>query len=139
MLSGTRDLPLLLYKGKGLDKILSSNHAHCSSYTLRPRTAVRVVSSRTPAQPPATRLTTTGNCRGITISDYNVENLSPGASNEQALATQIVQFLKSPDILALQEIQDNNGAIDNGGTMFYLCRNECAATNAIIPGSDQRK
>ena len=50
----------------------------------------------------------------LTIVTYNVENLD-GADSEkrfELLADQIVNNLKSPDILAFQEIQDNNGPIN---------------------------
>jgi uncharacterized protein len=66
----------------------------------------------------------------LTIASYNVKNLDPkreeiakveqkrasnvdddlGTGRFKAIATQIVQNLKSPDIIALQEIQDNDGA-----------------------------
>jgi predicted extracellular nuclease len=55
----------------------------------------------------------------VTVASYNVLNLSPGASdaNQRAtLAGQIVYNLRSPDVIALQEIQDNSGATDDGTT-----------------------
>lgn len=52
----------------------------------------------------------------LTVGTFNVENLS--ARNDDArfqqLARQIVDNLKSPDILALQEIQDDSGPDDDG-------------------------
>lgn len=53
----------------------------------------------------------------ITVASYNVLNLSPDSSDDaqrQELATQIVGNLKSPDVIALQEIQDNSGETDDG-------------------------
>jgi predicted extracellular nuclease len=53
---------------------------------------------------------------GVTVASYNVLNLSAGSSDDTQrtlLAGQIVERLRSPDILALQEIQDNNG--EQGG------------------------
>jgi glycerophosphoryl diester phosphodiesterase len=53
----------------------------------------------------------------LTVASYNVLNLDPSDSEQIAqIAAQIVNNLKSPDILALQEIQDNNGATDDGTT-----------------------
>lgn len=54
----------------------------------------------------------------LTISSYNVENLDPGdgPARFRALGTQIVQGLRSPDILALQEVQDQSGKVDDGTT-----------------------
>ncbi len=52
----------------------------------------------------------------LAIATFNVENLDPGdgAPKFQALAGLVVNNLKSPDLIALEEIQDNNGATDNG-------------------------
>ncbi|WP_329174473.1 endonuclease/exonuclease/phosphatase family protein [Streptomyces sp. NBC_01477] len=51
-----------------------------------------------------------------TVATYNVENLAPGnpQSKFDALAQGLVHNLRSPDIVALEEIQDNNGATDDG-------------------------
>lgn len=48
----------------------------------------------------------------LAIATFNVENLAPGDAQIKfdRLAGQIVSNLQSPDILALEEIQDNNGA-----------------------------
>ena len=52
----------------------------------------------------------------LSIATYNVENLAPSdpASKYQALAKGIVTNLKSPDIIAVEEVQDNTGATDDG-------------------------
>ncbi|MDO9085867.1 MAG: hypothetical protein Q7U53_06640 [Anaerolineaceae bacterium] len=51
----------------------------------------------------------------ITIATYNVENLSPldEIGRFEQLAIDITNHLDLPDIIALQEIQDNNGFIDD--------------------------
>jgi hypothetical protein len=47
----------------------------------------------------------------LTVGTFNVENLDPsdGATKFNNLASRIVNNLKSPDIINLEEIQDNNG------------------------------
>jgi predicted extracellular nuclease len=52
----------------------------------------------------------------LEIATFNVENLAPSdpAAKFTTLAAQIVTNLGSPDILAIEEIQDNNGVTDNG-------------------------
>ncbi len=53
----------------------------------------------------------------LTIASYNVLNVSADGSDADQialLAAQIVNNLGSPDIIALQEIQDNNGTVDDG-------------------------
>ncbi|HEY0719475.1 MAG TPA: hypothetical protein VGD68_17810, partial [Streptosporangiaceae bacterium] len=52
----------------------------------------------------------------LSVATYNLDNLSPktAASKFTSLAQQVVTNLRSPDILAVQEIQDNDGATDDG-------------------------
>lgn len=61
----------------------------------------------------------------LTVASYNVLNLDPNDADGSAdvsngqferLATQIVNNLQAPDIIALQEIQDNSGSVDDGTT-----------------------
>lgn len=61
------------------------------------------------------RETTQKQSRGeLAVATYNVENLDPGDSTFEAHASAIVNNLQSPDIVSLEEIQDNNGAKDDG-------------------------
>jgi uncharacterized protein len=52
----------------------------------------------------------------VTVATYNVENLAP--ANDQSkfdrLAKGLVTSLRSPDVVTLEEIQDNDGATDSG-------------------------
>jgi predicted extracellular nuclease len=52
----------------------------------------------------------------LDVASFNVENLDPTDPPEKfaRLAGIVVQNLKSPDIVAVEEIQDNNGATDDG-------------------------
>jgi len=52
----------------------------------------------------------------LSIATYNVENLAPSdpASKYAALGAGVVQNLASPDIISVEEIQDNDGAADDG-------------------------
>jgi predicted extracellular nuclease len=52
----------------------------------------------------------------LAAGTFNVENLAPSdpPSKFSTLAGLIVNNLKSPDLLAIEEIQDNNGVTDNG-------------------------
>ncbi|WP_305986079.1 5'-nucleotidase C-terminal domain-containing protein [Roseibium sp. MMSF_3544] len=59
--------------------------------------------------------------RDLTVATYNVLNVSAGPDANDgdqiaALAQQIVANLGSPDILALQEIQDDNGSAGENGS-----------------------
>jgi predicted extracellular nuclease len=52
----------------------------------------------------------------LKVATFNVENLSPvdPQSKVNRLASQIVDNLRSPDLIAIEEIQDNNGTTNNG-------------------------
>jgi hypothetical protein len=52
----------------------------------------------------------------LAIATYNVENLAPTdpQSKFDALAQGIVHNLSAPDIVAVEEVQDNDGATDDG-------------------------
>jgi len=52
----------------------------------------------------------------LAIASYNVENLAGNAAQSRydAIAQQIVGNLASPQVIALQEVQDNSGATNNG-------------------------
>jgi len=54
----------------------------------------------------------------LAVGTYNVENLSPtsGAAAFLRHARIIVRHLRSPDLLAVEEIQDNSGVADDGVT-----------------------
>ncbi|MDN0195000.1 endonuclease/exonuclease/phosphatase family protein [Streptomyces sp. S.PNR 29] len=61
------------------------------------------------------RETTRKQSRGeLAVATYNVENLDPSDTTFPAHAAAIVNNLKSPDIVSLEEIQDNNGATNDG-------------------------
>lgn len=58
----------------------------------------------------------------LSVATFNVENLSPSNPQDKfdRLAQQIVGNLAAPDILALEEIQDNSGPADDGVTSSEL-------------------
>jgi predicted extracellular nuclease len=68
-------------------------------------------------QPETTKLT--GTAVKLTVATYNVLNLSArsdDSAQRRRLGYQISHHLRGPDIVALQEIQDNNGETDDGTT-----------------------
>ena len=54
----------------------------------------------------------------IAVATYNVENLDPldGAAVFARHADYIVNHLRSPDLIAIEEIQDNNGSTNDAST-----------------------
>ncbi len=72
-------------------------------------------------QPEATELV--GSQNQLTIANYNVLNLDPNDADGdtdvadgrfEAIALQIINNLNSPDVIGLQEVQDNSGSTDDG-------------------------
>lgn len=84
-------------------------------YTILPLTAA-VLKEAAPTEYPPTSLISSGDCSSLKIGQYNVENMNPKSSHLPTIASHIVDILKSPDLLYLQEIQDNNGATNDGTT-----------------------
>ena len=69
--------------------------------------------------------TLVGTAQHLTVGSFNVFNLDPNDDDKSAdladgqfaaIADQIVHRLRSPDVLALQEVQDNSGAANDGTT-----------------------
>jgi len=60
--------------------------------------------------------------RELSVATFNVENLSAVDSDAKvnALAGQVVNNLRSPDIIAIEEMQDNTGFTDDGVTAADL-------------------
>jgi hypothetical protein len=63
----------------------------------------------------AREVTTAPSPGQLAVATFNVENLDPsdGTAQFAALAALIVNNLRSPDLIALEEIQDNNGAVND--------------------------
>jgi hypothetical protein len=99
-------------------------------YRILPRTAIKVTSSQKPTLPKPTKLDSKGRCEGITIGAYNVENLAANSSHHPLLAGHIVDYLRSPDIIFVQEVQDDNGPTNDAGELEsdidleFTCCNE---------------
>jgi|GEM_PF-376245 len=89
---------------------------------------------------PARETTTLGNDdRSLTVATFNVENLDPGdgAARFAALAGVIANNMNSPDIIIIEEMQDNNGATATGGADASMTWQMLVdALNALVPGAN---
>jgi endonuclease/exonuclease/phosphatase family metal-dependent hydrolase len=65
---------------------------------------------------PKQRTRLTGDASHVTVATFNLENLSATADEEAFArrASVVVDLLDSPDVLAVQEVQDDSGANDDG-------------------------
>ena len=99
-------------------------------YYVLPLTAPTVLSTPDSTVPPTKLTSSTSKCV-VTLGDYNVcrfllnsfrclnivaqvENMGPDSSHLPVIATHITDYLRTPDIMFLQEIQDNSGETDDG-------------------------
>lgn len=95
-----------------------------------PFTAPKIVSSPDFSVPPST-IKPSKKKHVITIGDYNVspliaagyallirirkvENMAPNSSHLPTVANHIAKYLNTPDIMFVQEIQDDSGPTDDG-------------------------
>jgi predicted extracellular nuclease len=76
----------------------------------------------------------------LAVATYNVENLSAVDSQDKfdQLAHGIVDNLSSPDIVTLEEIQDNNGANGNGDGVVVADQTLQRFTDAIVAAGGPR-
>ncbi|MFG1813259.1 lamin tail domain-containing protein [Kribbella sp. NPDC049174] len=65
----------------------------------------------------------------VSVATFNVENLDPsdGETKFDGLAEAVVRNLAAPDILGLEEVQDNDGATNSGNPQADVTLNMLAA------------
>ncbi|HEX8223523.1 MAG TPA: Calx-beta domain-containing protein, partial [Allosphingosinicella sp.] len=88
---------------------------------------------------PAQETTTFGNDdRALTVATFNVENLDPtdGAARFAALAGVIADNMNSPDIVIIEEMQDNNGSAGGTTDASTSWQMLVDALNAQVPGAN---
>ncbi|KAI0783692.1 Endonuclease/exonuclease/phosphatase [Abortiporus biennis] len=110
-LDGTKNPKTVM--GMGLTSITGIATYQFGYYTILPLSAPSVVSEPSYDVPKANIQPGSRPCE-ITIGDYNVENMSPRSRHVSVIASHIVNHLNMPDIMFLQEIQDDSGTRDNG-------------------------
>ncbi|KAF8895444.1 Endonuclease/exonuclease/phosphatase [Infundibulicybe gibba] len=68
----------------------------------------------------------------LTFGDYNVENMTPKSTHIPTVASQISTSLLAPDLMFIQEIQDNSGATDDGTVIANLTLSTLVAAIAKV-------
>ncbi|KAI1484382.1 endonuclease/exonuclease/phosphatase family protein [Biscogniauxia mediterranea] len=106
-------------------------------YSILPLTSITVLETLSPEAAGPTTLASSRTCSGITVGSYNVENTWAGdAAHIAAVARHIAEYLRAPDLVFVQEIQDDSGetddgTVDSGATLAALA----AAIRALDPGA----
>lgn len=80
---------------------------------LSPMQAAPIAQLPTPAAQQRETTSLSSSQEVLTIASFNVENLDPSDRRFDDIAKIIVKNLKSPDIIALEEVQDDNGSTDD--------------------------
>ncbi|KAK4222037.1 Endonuclease/exonuclease/phosphatase [Podospora fimiseda] len=109
-LDGTKN-PTTTKMGDQLEQITGIVTQTFGFYYILPLTKVTVSAAASASVAPST-LKSQGNCKGVTVGSYNVENLAPTSSHMSKVAGHIVTYMNSPDLLFIQEVQDGSGATD---------------------------
>lgn len=99
--------------GDQLEDITGIVYQAFGFYRILPLTAVKIATPASAAAAPST-LRSRGKCKAITVGIYNVENLAPTSAHLPKVAAHVVDYLKTPDLLFLQEVQDDSGPEDDG-------------------------
>jgi len=102
-------------------------------YSILPLTALKLSSFASSAAP-ASSLKTSSDCRALTVGDYNVENLAPNSTHLPKVAAHIVTYLKTPDLIFIQEIQDASGPTDDGVVSANATLSALTAAIKALPG-----
>ncbi|TDL22261.1 DNase I-like protein [Rickenella mellea] len=110
-LDGTKNPKVAV--GQTFSDITGVIHFQFGFYYILPTTAPVLLSSPDPNVPP-TRLEPADDPCIITFGDYKVENLAPKTDHLPTVASHIALQLKTPDLMFIQEIQDNSGPTDDG-------------------------
>ncbi|KAF9554721.1 DNase I-like protein [Agrocybe pediades] len=97
-----------------------------------PLTAPQIISRPSPDIPAASFASKPNDFCTVTFGDYNVENMAPTSSHIPAVAAHISNLLRTPDIMFLQEIQDNSGPTDDGTVNANLTLSTLVAAIAKI-------
>lgn len=110
-LDGTKNPTMAI--GKTLSDITGVVQYQFGFYYVLPTTAPKVLTTPNP-NVPTTKLTGSTDGCVVTFGDYNVDNMGPQTAHLPIVASHIASHLLTPDLVFLQEIQDNSGETDDG-------------------------
>ncbi|KZT19529.1 DNase I-like protein [Neolentinus lepideus HHB14362 ss-1] len=110
-LDDTKNPPVTV--GTTLSNIVGVVTYQYGYYSILPLTAPTVVSTPDYTIPATSFVPRDDSCE-LVMADYNIENMGPRSHHLPIIAEHIVESLGLPDLLFLQEIQDDSGAKDDG-------------------------
>ncbi|TRM63932.1 DNase I-like protein [Schizophyllum amplum] len=119
--------------GVTLSDITGVVHYEFGYYYILPLTAPSVLSAPSETAQPTSIQPDGGSC-SLTFGDYNVENMAPTSGHLPTVADHIATYLLTPDIMFLQEIQDNSGPTDDGTVTANVTLTTLANAIANVSG-----
>ncbi|KAI5276124.1 DNase I-like protein [Aureobasidium subglaciale] len=134
-LDGSKN-PVITRVGDTLGDITGVVSYSFGYYTILPLTALKIAKGVDPVLPPATSLVSNGDCSGLTVGSYNVENLWAGSDHLVNISDHIVNYLGSPNLVFVQEIQDNNGETNDAVVTANLTLSTLTSAIASIGGPE---
>ncbi|RYP13768.1 hypothetical protein DL765_006717 [Monosporascus sp. GIB2] len=112
-LDGTRN-PKDGRLGDELEDITGVVYQAFGFYRILPTTALVAKKKPSPELPKPEKFLLKGTCAALTVGSYNIENFYPGNTGIERRAEHIATYLDAPDLVFLQEVQDNNGQTNDG-------------------------
>ncbi|RYP43848.1 hypothetical protein DL768_009628 [Monosporascus sp. mg162] len=100
--------------GDELEDITGVVYQAFGFYRILPTTAFVVKAKPSPELPKPEKFLLKGTCAALTVGSYNIENFYPGSPGIEGRAEHIARYLDAPDLIFLQEVQDNNGQANDG-------------------------
>ncbi|KXN88229.1 hypothetical protein AN958_07688, partial [Leucoagaricus sp. SymC.cos] len=100
--------------GVGLTDITGPVVYQFGFFYVLPLSAPQIISRPSNDVPPTTISSSDHDPCIITVGDYNVENMAPTSPHIPNVASHIADLMKTPDLLFIQEIQDDSGPTDDG-------------------------
>ncbi|VDC02404.1 unnamed protein product [Peniophora sp. CBMAI 1063] len=117
-LDGTRNPKVMI--GAVLEEfegIVDYQHGY---FNILPTTTPKVAAKPDLTVPPTTIKALVDDTCAIRFGDYNIENMGPRSHHLPVVAGHIANHLLHPDIMFLQEVQDNSAKKDDGTTSANL-------------------
>ncbi|KAJ7761516.1 DNase I-like protein [Mycena maculata] len=100
--------------GVGLSDITGVVTYEFGYYYILPTTAPTIISNPSFDISPTNLTSSPADLCAITIGSYNVDNMAPQGTHIDDVANHIATVLFTPDIMFIQEVQDNDGPTDDG-------------------------
>lgn len=121
--------------GDVLDNVKGVVTYSAGHYRILPEVAISIFGART-TQEGYSPMASSGDCAGLTVGQYNANNLGAYSAHMVKIAEHIAIFMQSPDLVLIQEIMDNDGigntgAINSASTTLQVLRDAISSISGV--------